>query len=128
MAASSGRRHGLLGFGGAGALMPAPINGADGIAVGVAGLDLVVMEGRGDERLRGRDALPNSICPAGLAAIDLVAGKVGFGDGLPAEVDSRLGSVFAGGGYGGHAGGHGGGEDVHGLAPPRGGEVAGPPR
>jgi len=64
--------------------MSALIDGADSIVVGVAGLDVCIMECRWNDRLRGRDALPLS---AGLTAINLVAGYVGLCNRLPAQVD-----------------------------------------
>src|SRR5271157_4726736 len=108
----SGLGHRLLGFDGAGALMAELVDGADGVAVGMAALDLCVVEGRGDNRLRRRNSLPD---PAVLAAIDSVTGQVRICDRLPAQVDRWLRAGIAGCGHGGQSGGYGGRKDVQSL-------------
>ena len=80
----------------------------------------------GGKRSGRRDTLPHGLAfgPC-LAAIDNVAGKVGVGHGLPAQVDCVSSDVFAGGSYSGQAGGHFGRKDVQSLDAHRGGELAG---
>ena len=98
------------------------VNGGDGVAVSVAGLDLTVVEGRAEDGLGGGDALERARV---FAAIDGIAGESGVGDGLPTEVDCGFSAVGLGGGDGGEAGGDGGRKDVLGVDADGRGEFAG---
>jgi hypothetical protein len=76
------------------------VDGADGIAIGVSGLDLCVMVGRRNDRL------PRVRCAAMRRRIRCdrrVARKVGVGHGLPAQIDRGLRAGIAGCGDGGQS-------------------------
>ncbi len=118
----SGLRNGLLSFSGTGALMAELVDGTDGIAIGVSGLDLGVMVGRGNDRFRGRDSPP---CAAGFAAIDCVARKVRIGHGLPAQIDRGLRAGIAGCGDGGQTGGDVGRKNIESIDSNGSGELTG---
>ena len=102
--------------------MASLVDGADGIAIGMAGLDLGIMVGRGNYRLRGRDAPPGAV---GFAAIDCVAGQIGIGDGLPAQIDRGLRARIAGCGDGGQGSGDCGRKDIQSLDANGRGELTG---
>lgn len=97
-------------------------DGDNGVAISMARLDVGVMKGRRNLRLRGRDALP--VCVT-FAAIDDVAGEVGIDDGLPAEVDCSLGAGSVDGGDSSNAGGDGGWKNVLSLDSNGRGKIAG---
>ncbi len=79
------------------------VDGGDAVGVGVAGLGGLVAEARANDGGGGEAC---ELLRGELAAVDVVAGEVGVGAGLPGEVDG------VGGGDGGKAGGGLRGEDV----------------
>jgi len=64
--------------------MPQLVDGGNGVAVGVTGLHIGIVEAGADDGLHGRDALPFRFT---LATIDGVPGQIAIGDWLPAQVN-----------------------------------------
>src|SRR5580658_7051350 len=88
------------------------VDGGDGVAVSMAGLDLRIVETWSENWLWRGNAPPGTVA---FAAINGVTGQVRFADRLPTEIDRRACGRVSRCGHGSQAGRHCGWKDIDGF-------------